>query len=104
MYKHGFAGGVEQSGEIHPTKWYDTVHPFEFEFVVSDVISVQKIFNNLKIVSNRTEPNSFIFEIVGDSYDWSDQKEDISTLNKSDEQLAEEAEFKGLGSEFNLIL
>ena len=84
--------------------WYEEQHPFEFEFIVNDTQGVQKIFDNLKIVSNRTEPNSFIFEIVGDSYDWSDQKEDISTLNKSDEQLAEEAEFKGLGSEFNLIL
>ena len=104
LYKHGFAGTKEEKGKILPTMWYEEQHPFEFEFIVNDTQGVQKIFDNLKIVSNRIEPNSFIFEIVGDSYDWSDQKEDISTLNKSDEQLTEEAEFKGLGSEFNLIL
>jgi hypothetical protein len=45
------------------------VQPFEFEFVVSDVISSQKIFDNLKIISNSTPPDSFEFEVVGEGFD-----------------------------------
>lgn len=90
LYKHGFAGVRELDGVILPANWYDTQYPFEFEFVVTDVQGVQKIFDNLKIISNKVEPNSFIFEIVGDGYDWHDQKQDIIDLNKSDEPVPPE--------------
>lgn len=93
LYKHGFAGGLEQEGKILPTKWYDEVKTFEFEFVVSDVLSTQKIFNNLKIISNSTPPESFEFEVVGEGFDWVKDKSiiinnisinsDISTLNSN---------------------
>jgi len=52
-----------------PTNWYGELHPFEFEFVVADIPIAQKIFNNLKLISNKVEPESFEFEIVGESYD-----------------------------------
>ena len=74
LYKHGFAGGIEQSGEILPTKWYDTVYPFEFEFVVSDLVSSQKIFDNLKLIANATPPHSFEFEVIGNGFDWVNDK------------------------------
>jgi hypothetical protein len=28
------------------------------------------VFNNLKIVSNKAQPNKFEFEIVGEGYEW----------------------------------
>lgn len=102
LYKHGFAGTFEEKGIILPTKWYDEQHPFEFEFVVADVQGIQKIFNNLKIISNKVEPNSFIFEITGDGFEWNEQKQDIINLNKigtSDE----DDQLKGLGSPFMSI-
>ena len=51
-----------------PTKWYDTQHPFEFEVVVNDPKGFHKIFDNLMIVSNNVEPESFEVEITGDVY------------------------------------
>ena len=75
LYKHGFAGSDEVTGSIKPTYWYDGQHPFEYEFVVSDIPGVQKIFNNLKIVSNLAEPYSFFYEIVGEGFEWNKDKE-----------------------------
>ena len=80
LYKHGFAGYEEELGNIESTKWYDTQYPFEYEFVVADVPGVQKIFNNLKIISNLAEPNSFYYEIVGEGFDWRTHKDLIITL------------------------
>jgi len=37
-------------------------------------MGVQKIFDNLQIISNRAEPESFHFTIVGDSYEFSEDK------------------------------
>lgn len=82
LYKHGFAGVKELEGDIKPAYWYDEQHPFEFEFVINDVQGVQKIFDNLKIISNNVEPNSLIYEITGDGFDWAKYKEDIYNINK----------------------
>jgi hypothetical protein len=41
---------------------------------------VQKIFNNLKIISNLAEPNSFFFEVVGEGFDWHSDKSKIYGL------------------------
>lgn len=81
LYKHGFAGNEEQTGIIKPTMWYDSQKLFEFEFVVAAVPGVQKIFDNLKIISNLTAPSSFTYEIVGEGYAWNDQKSLIWNLN-----------------------
>ena len=78
LFKHGFAGFEEEAGEINPTKWYEEQHPFEYEFVVADVPGVQKIFNNLKIISNLAEPQSFYYEIVGEGFDWNIHKARIA--------------------------
>lgn len=51
-----------------PTKWYGKQHPFEFEFVVSDPIGAQKIYENLQIISNNVQPEELQFEFIGDSY------------------------------------
>lgn len=80
LFKHGFAGTYEEQGYIKPTVWYEEQHPFEFEFVAIGVQGIQKIFDNLKIISNKAEPESFSFEIVGEGYDWHKYKEVITWL------------------------
>lgn len=87
LYKHGFAGASEEVTDILPTKWYGEQHPFEFEFVVIGVPGVQKIFNNLKIVSNKTQPDSFYYEIVGEDFAWNDKKDDIYLFRDDDDFL-----------------
>ena len=54
--------------------WYDEQHPFEFEFIVADNPQVHKIFNNLKMIANKTQPESFHFEVVGEVYDFKNEK------------------------------
>jgi hypothetical protein len=81
LYKHGFAGNEGESIVINPTNWYGTTHPFEFEFVAIGVQGVQKIFNNLKIISNLVAPQSFEFEIVGEGFGWTDLKSQILPLS-----------------------
>ena len=53
-----------------PTHWYGKQHPFEFEFIVADKPETHKIFENLQVLSNIAEPESFHFEITGDMYDF----------------------------------
>lgn len=38
---------------------------------------MQKIFDNLKIISNLTKPSEFYYEIVGEGFDWVGQKKQI---------------------------
>lgn len=90
LYQHGFAGFSDVGGSIKPTMWYGKQHPFEFEFVVIGVQGVQQIFNNLKIISNLAEPDSFEFEIVGEGFDWKDKKAHILKANKLVEDTLEE--------------
>ena len=70
LWKHGQAGVYDNQGEIKPTNWYGKQHEFNFEFVVNESPQVQKIFNNLLLISNKTEPNKFEYEIVGQGYEW----------------------------------
>jgi hypothetical protein len=81
LWKHGQAGVYDFQGTIKPTKWYDKQEPFEFEFVIKEVASVEKIFNNLMIISNKAKPKEFEFEVVGESYDWNEYKDEILDLN-----------------------
>ena len=80
LYKHGFAGPMDDRNEIKPTVWYENQHRFEIEFVVGEVQGIQKIFNNLKIISNKAEPQAFTIEVVGEGYDWYKYKEVISWM------------------------
>lgn len=74
FWKHGQAGIIDTQEHIKPCYWYNKQHPFEFEFVVKDNSIKQKIWDNLQIISNKTEPESFHFEINGDSYEFSKDK------------------------------
>jgi len=40
FYIHGQAGNFDIKETIYPCKWYDKVHPFEFEFVINDNLGV----------------------------------------------------------------
>ena len=74
FWKHGQAGLIDICDDIKPTVWYGKQHPFEFECVVVNDPGVQKIFHNLEILANKAEPESFHFEIVGESYDFAKDK------------------------------
>lgn len=74
FWKHGQAGIIDTQEYIKPCYWYNKQHPFEFEFVVKDNSVKQKIWDNLQIISNKAEPESFHFEINGDSYEFSKDK------------------------------
>lgn len=84
LWKHGQAGVYDNQEPIKPTKWYGKQHEFNFEFVVNSNPQVQKIFNNLKIISNKTEPNKFEYEIVGEGYEWFKYKPFILWANSVD--------------------
>ena len=68
FWKHGQAGLFDIQTEILPTKWYDKQEPFEFEFVFVDNPSIHKIVDDLRILSNNAEPDSFEFEVTKDAY------------------------------------
>lgn len=70
LWKHGQAGLYDNQGKIRPTHWYGKQHEFNFEFIVHDSSMIQKVFNNLRIISNKTQPKKFEYEIVGESYAW----------------------------------
>ena len=74
FWKHGHAGLIDITDKIYPTYWYGQQHPFEFECVVANNPEVHKIFTNLELVSNHVKPESFHYEIVGDCYDFSEDK------------------------------
>lgn len=69
FWKHGQAGIFDITTPILPTKWYDRQEVFEYEFIVADNPNAHKIFDNLMILSNNAEPDSFEFEVIGDAYD-----------------------------------
>lgn len=81
LWKHGQAGNYKLTDGIKPTVWYNTQHRFEYEFVVNKDTQVQKIFNNLKIIQNKTNPIEFEYEVVGETYDWYKYKDIIQYLN-----------------------
>ena len=77
FWKHGQAGIIDIADKINPTYWYGKQHPFEFEFIVADNPDKHKIFDNLQIISNNAEPESFHYEIVGDVYDFAKDKKNM---------------------------
>lgn len=78
FYIHGRAGIFDEidyedddpDNQIKPTKWYNKQEPFEFEFVVNEPVGLHKIFDNLVIISNKVEPKSIEFEVIGDAYNF----------------------------------
>lgn len=93
FWKHGQAGLMKTEDKILPCKWYGKQHPFEFEFVVLDNPTTHKIFNNLQIISNKAQPESFHFDVVGEVYDWADDKLNMYCRQEATKQL-----FQRLGS------
>lgn len=77
FWKHGQSGIIDLKDTIKPANWYGKQHPFEFEFVVNDEYSAHKIFDNLVIISNSAEPESFHYEIVGDCFDFAWNKKNM---------------------------
>lgn len=83
LWKHGQAGVYDNQGEIKPTNWYGKQHEFNFEFVVREQ-PFQKIFNTLKMFSNKTEPYKFEFEVVGEGYEWHLYKSVLGWIQSQD--------------------
>jgi hypothetical protein len=82
LWKHGQAGLYDNQGKIKPTHWYGKQHEFNFEFVVNDSPVKQKIFNNLKLLSNKAAPAKFEYEVVGEGYEWFEFKPIVEWINK----------------------
>ena len=98
FWKHGQAGIIDSRDKIFPTYWYGQQHPFEFECVVVDDPSVHKIFTNLELVANKVKPESFHYEVVGDTYDFS---EDKPTMYFRQEALKALYQYNGYDIEYN---
>ena len=77
IYKHGPNKLYQYEDMILPTFWYGKQHPFEFEFIVTPNPEIHKIFNNMVIIGNNSQPESFHYEVVGDAYNFSHQKEEM---------------------------
>ena len=87
FWKHGQAGIIDIADKIYPTYWYGKRHPFEFEFVVADNPDKHKIFDNLEIISNNAEPESFHYEIVGDCYNFAKDKKNMYIRQEATKEL-----------------
>lgn len=98
FWKHGQAGLIDICDKIYPTYWYGQQHPFEFECVVVDDPSVHKIFTNLELVANNVTPESFHYEVVGDTYDFADDK---PTMYFRQEALKALYQYNGYDIEYN---
>jgi hypothetical protein len=98
FWKHGQAGLIDISDKIYPTYWYGKQHPFEFECVVVDDPSMHKIFTNLELVANKVKPESFHYEVVGDVYDFA---EDKPTMYFRQEALKALYQYNGYDIEYN---
>ena len=89
---------MDITDKIYPTYWYGQQHPFEFECVVVDDPSVHKIFTNLELVANKVKPESFHYEVVGDVYDFADDK---PTMYFRQEALKALYQYNGYNIEYN---
>lgn len=87
FWKHGQAGLMKTEGKILPCNWYGKQHPFEFEFLVLDNPQQHKIFNNLQIISNKAQPESFHFDVVGQVYEWAPDKLNMYCRQEATKQL-----------------
>lgn len=87
FWKHGQAGIIDIADKIYPTYWYGKQHPFEFEFIVADNPQLHKIFDNLEIISNNAEPESFHYEIIGDCYEFAKDKKNMYIRQEATKEL-----------------
>ena len=89
---------IDICDKTYPTYWYGQQHPFEFECVVVDDPSIHKIFTNLELVANHVKPESFHYEVVGDTYDFA---EDKPTMYFRQEALKALYQYNGYDIEYN---
>lgn len=94
FWKHGQSGIIDIKEKIRPCYWYGEQHPFEFEYVVVDKPGTHKIFTNLQLISNKAKPESFHYEIVGESYDWANDKKNMYVRQEVTKKL-----YQNLGSD-----
>ena len=87
IWKHGKSGIIDNSEDPKPTNWYGKQHPFELEFIVNDQPQYHKIFDNLEILSNYSEPESFHYEIIGDCYDFAKDKQNMFIRQEATKEL-----------------
>lgn len=87
FWKHGQSGIIDISDKINPAYWYGKQHPFEFEFIVADNPQLHKIFDNLEIISNNAEPESFHYEVVGDCYQFAKDKKNMYIRQEATKEL-----------------
>jgi hypothetical protein len=66
--------------------------------VVVDDPSIHKIFTNLELVANKVKPESFHYEVVGDAYDFA---EDKPTMYFRQEALKALYQYNGYDIEYN---
>ena len=112
FWQHGQAGIIDIADKIYPTYWYGKQHPFEFEFVVADNPDKHKIFDNLQIISNNAEPESFHYEIVGDCYNFAKDKKNMYIRQEATKELYQyngcdvtyDHEYNNLDSEHRSLL
>ena len=87
FWKHGQAGLQNIAEKIKPCHWYGKQHPFEFEFCVNENPELQKVFDNLQIISNNAEPDSFHYEIIGDGIEFANDKKNMYIRQESTKEL-----------------
>jgi len=70
IWDHHYQVGWDENNKIpaYVSTWYNNDRGFEFEFVVSDPIGINKIFENLQIISNNVSPEELQITIIGDDY------------------------------------
>lgn len=98
FWRHGQAGIIDIADKIYPTYWYGKQHPFEIEFIICENPDTHKIFDNLQILSNKAAPESFHYEIVGESYDFAKDKKNMYIRQEAVKELYQ---YNGVDIEFN---
>lgn len=87
FWRHGQAGIIDITDNIVPTYWYGKQHPFEFECIAAGDPRQHKIFDNLVLISNKTAPESFHYEIVGECYDFAKDKKNMYIRQEATKEL-----------------
>ena len=94
FWKHGQSGIINIKDKLKPCFWYGKQHPFEFEVIVAENPQLHKIFNNLYIIANKAKPESFHYEIVGEVYDFANDKKNMYYRQEATKEL-----YQNLGSD-----
>jgi len=77
FWKHGQAGLIDVQDKIKPCFWYGKQHPFEIEFIVGNDSALYKQFTNFSLISNNVLPESIHYTIIGDTYNFANDKKNM---------------------------